>query len=258
MNDKYTEIDGKFYKECYVVMLPTKKASNLTLFSNNTLILSTPVESNVDAFVNQHLYFLSDEEISQKRFRWIVDYRECMNNLVHEVSVVLDSKLCPEIIASTDSSLGIVKYTESGNVINTGIPIYLPRPSNDFINIYIEKYNKGNKIGKVLVEMIIDKYDKRNQYKDVPSGKYSYDEPAPQSPNNLYTNASHYIPKIADDNTITTRPITLKKDKLYTREEMIEFGKIVLDTFHSEGRTKSGDERLARFRYDNWVTKKLS
>ena len=46
--------------------------------------------------------------------------------------------------------------------------------------------------------------------------------------------------------------------KLYTEEELIEFGKIVLDTFHSEGRTKSGKDRLARFKYEKWVLNHLN
>lgn len=39
--------------------------------------------------------------------------------------------------------------------------------------------------------------------------------------------------------------------------EMIEFGKLVLDTFHSEGKTHSGKERLARAKYSKWIEDKL-
>lgn len=35
-------------------------------------------------------------------------------------------------------------------------------------------------------------------------------------------------------------------------EELREFGKLVLDTFHSEGKTESGEERLARAKFDRW------
>jgi len=41
------------------------------------------------------------------------------------------------------------------------------------------------------------------------------------------------------------------------KQELIEFGKLVLDTFHSEGKTKSGKPRLARAKYDEWVNEKL-
>ena len=36
------------------------------------------------------------------------------------------------------------------------------------------------------------------------------------------------------------------------KQKLYEFGKLVLDTFHSEGRTHSGKDRLARVRFDEW------
>jgi hypothetical protein len=36
------------------------------------------------------------------------------------------------------------------------------------------------------------------------------------------------------------------------KEKLYEFGKLVLDTFHSEGRTHSGNERLPRVKFDEW------
>ena len=36
------------------------------------------------------------------------------------------------------------------------------------------------------------------------------------------------------------------------KKELYEFGKLILDTFHSEGKTKSGKERLARIKFDEW------
>lgn len=35
-------------------------------------------------------------------------------------------------------------------------------------------------------------------------------------------------------------------------KKLYEFGKLVLDTFHSEGRTHSGKARLARIKFDEW------
>ena len=36
------------------------------------------------------------------------------------------------------------------------------------------------------------------------------------------------------------------------KKKMYEFGKLVLDTFHSEGRTHDGKDRLARVKFDEW------
>ena len=41
----------------------------------------------------------------------------------------------------------------------------------------------------------------------------------------------------------------------YSEEELLSFGKLVLDTFHSEGRTTSGKQRLARIKYPKWFDK---
>ena len=35
-------------------------------------------------------------------------------------------------------------------------------------------------------------------------------------------------------------------------KDLYEFGKLVLDTFHSEGKTHSGEDRLARVKFDEW------
>jgi len=35
-------------------------------------------------------------------------------------------------------------------------------------------------------------------------------------------------------------------------KELYNFGKLILETFHSEGRTSSGKERLARIKYEEW------
>jgi len=35
-------------------------------------------------------------------------------------------------------------------------------------------------------------------------------------------------------------------------KELYEFGKLVLDTFYSEGKTHSGKDRLARVKFDEW------
>jgi len=40
-------------------------------------------------------------------------------------------------------------------------------------------------------------------------------------------------------------------------KELYEFGKLVLDTFHSEGRTHSGKERLPRIKFDEWFNESM-
>jgi hypothetical protein len=46
-----------------------------------------------------YLLVVDDSEIKESRLRYIFDNRQEINGFIHQVSVVLDSKLCPEIIA---------------------------------------------------------------------------------------------------------------------------------------------------------------
>ncbi len=55
-----------------------------------------------------------------------------------------------KIIATTDSSLIIINNKlDSRDLLHT---LILPQPSQSFIEKYIEKYNKGEKIADVMVE----------------------------------------------------------------------------------------------------------
>lgn len=208
MNKGYTEIDGKFYQEAQVVMLPTKNASRLHrdgagyFYYKDHPTLSLMTEA-------QHLYFLSDEEI--KEGDWVIDPK--LNKPVKVTSMFWVSSYThphygcalKKIIATTDSELGIVKYTEGGNVINGGQPIPLSRPSNSFIEKFVSEWNKGNKIDKVLVEF--DKKEECNCY-------YTKFCQSTTLNDNTYCRdweKERYKLKVAPDNTITIKPLVVDK-----------------------------------------------
>ena len=91
-------------------ILPTDKPSRIYLIkSNNKLGITSNNPEFTENFgggtQNQNIYITSDEEIKEKRLRFIMDNREGMCGLIHQVSVVLDSKICPEIILTTDQDL---------------------------------------------------------------------------------------------------------------------------------------------------------
>ena len=89
---------------------------------------------------------------------------------------------------------------------------------------------------------------------------------------NFYNISPEFILKYIDyyNNSKLTKNIIIEFDhnnkiivdfklikNTYTKEDLIEFGKLVLDTFHSEGKTKNGKDRLPRIKYDNWINDKL-
>ena len=147
------EAKGDFSKErIYPCLLKhswmfDKEEKGKLIFANSNI--RTPTQL-------QNLYFLSDEEI--KEGDWFIfgynlenDYEggkdyKITNNDVIQCLEIKDNKYiihkegnteienCKKIIATTDVSLG------------------LPQPSQQFIQKYIEEYNKGNVITDVLVE----------------------------------------------------------------------------------------------------------
>lgn len=113
----------------------------------------------------QNLYIISDDEI--KLFDWIYNNKE---NIVEQITsktqliFVLEenkeNQTFKKIIATTDGSLyreeSCTGYTETrSRTFYSKKP--LPRPSKQFIEKYIEEYNKGNVITDVLVEYEIQR-----------------------------------------------------------------------------------------------------
>ena len=193
------------FKKAKVVMLPTNQQTKyLMVYSDvektkGKLILNGLKNDEYKEY--QHLYIISDDEI--KLFDCVYNNKE---NIVEQINsktqliFVLEenkeNKTFKKIIATTDTSLKLyeseVLASSSGFSLKTE-NIYLPQPSEQFIQKYIEEYNKGNVITDVLVE-----------YGIIYEGR-SYDL---YNPNKLKIN-----PK---DNTITIKKI---KDS-YSREEV--------------------------------------
>lgn len=171
-------------KKIPVVMLPTEKASSLFLGLTGRLKFDNKQLSTHPKIINQHLYFLSDEEIKEG---------DCIYNIITN-SIVINwgghgsMEHWKKIIATTDESLFEQIFYHPDGAIIGGIESYklLPRPSQSFIERFMEKYNVGTPITHVMVEYV-----------------------------NLEPNEQGLILKIAKDNTITIKPV---KDS-WTRKE---------------------------------------
>jgi hypothetical protein len=90
-------------------LIPTDKPSRLVRVYNDfernnfTLKLDAEVNDSFKEYVN--IFITSDEDIKEEKLRWIIDYRPNMNGFIHQVSVVLDLNLCPEIILTDNKDL---------------------------------------------------------------------------------------------------------------------------------------------------------
>jgi hypothetical protein len=196
-------INNKQYKEFDVVMLATDKEVEKGLWKRENYlfnnILLGPVHSNEKY---QHLYILSDEEIKEGDLKFDTFHKEiCEVKSLNSVS-----KYDKKIISTTDKSLSI----ESKLPLSEGRTfIKLPQIPQSFIEYFVEQYNKGNVIGKVLVEYI------DNGEEDWIGDDY-HGEP--------FWNEKIEL-KINPDNTINTYII---KD-VFTRQELEHFFKWMKD-----------------------------
>lgn len=202
------------FKKEKVVMLPTnEKAENCLVQYYNRKIsfnkeLLTESYRKAAQVICYHLYVISNGE-KPKIGDWYYIYvpsvhskndPNCIAQLTKEdVDSGLYEKYkdsIKKIIATTDSSL--TKVVINGDYPVDGIP--LPKPSQSFIEKYIECYNKGEIIDDVLVE-------------------YTYDNPEP--------NRNVLCLKInSKDNTITIKKIK----NSWNREEVVN----LLQQFNNE------------------------
>jgi len=166
---KILQIDNKYYQGCDVVLLPTESNSGLTLGKSKWGILiqydTKSVHPQNDAYTeNQHLYILSDEEI--KEGDYAIDLTEDLglkNDIfkVDKATLKFANQECKKIIATTDDSLSeqIMYYPDGtiiGNVESYKILLQIPQY---FIEHFINEYNKGNVLSKVLIgveENVVD------------------------------------------------------------------------------------------------------
>lgn len=214
------EQNGKYYQEAEVVMLATnsKESSAILLgvTKYHSVLTKSVLHDTNDWMVHgkgQHLYFLSDDEIKEDD-----SYLNTSSNRLIAQATKDDEKYfknyphnCKKIIATTDESLRI-SYKENNHQPLSSNNYTLPRPSDSFIKKYIEEYNAGRQITKVLVE-----------YED--KGKVIWEEYGGMVDSTWIANI---ILKVNPDNTIT---ITKLKDS-YSREEVIE---LLYDALTSNG-----------------------
>ena len=153
------EQNGRYYQEAEVVMLATKEYhSDIEL--DETLQLSKH-----KGYCNkngQQLYIVSNEEI--KEDDWY--YSKTLDSIYQAIYLPLAIKDAKKIIATTDESLHIPFVTPGNEELEIYEYSILPKPSDSFISKYIEEYNAGRQITKVLVE-----YEKSqesiNYHKDI-------------------------------------------------------------------------------------------
>lgn len=140
-------------KRAKVVMLPTEQETKyLMVYSDvekikGKLILNGLKNDEYKEY--QHLYIISDDEI--KKGDWFYNSH---SKIVGQAAFNFGKdELAKKIIATTNPLLKIEIDGNRGDLLpDVSFDINLPQPSQQFIQKYIEEYNKGNVITDVLVE----------------------------------------------------------------------------------------------------------
>ena len=180
------------FEKAKVVMLPTNnpsKLGNLITYQGHSLAKVTKEGVNPKNTIVQfwNLYIISDDEIKKG------DYIYCTITNIIEIAKYNHDDLkrdWKKVIATTDTSLYI--HQKETCYLPERV-FYLPPPSQQFIQKYIEEYNKGHIITDVLVEY-----------------EYLLDDRAVLPYWNLKINTK--------DNTITIK----KLKETYTKEELCQ------------------------------------
>lgn len=186
-------------------------------------------------YLNNFIYILSNDEI--KEGDWYINtFATCdvipqtHSNIKQLLNHKKDYRFkeCKKIIATTDTSL---KYYIDGKgnklpyeLTKSGYIEFLPQPSQQFIEKYIESYNKGDIITNVLVEYE-NKFDGKEYVDD--QDAYGYDK---------FKQVLKVNPK---DNTITIKKL---KDS-WNRKEVINLLDLIL--FEKD------------LNFDKWIEKNL-
>jgi len=181
-------------QEHELIMLPTNEASNISLhiqsnkpYLNNGEDYETKILAG--SHKNQHLHLLSDEEIKEGNWYIDLDLKQIRQaKSIGDGYVDVSGSLYKKIIATTDTSLTTKEW-----MLKYG-KLPLASISESLIKAFIDSQGK---LTKVMVEY---------------EGSLKFDK------NNPFFQRL----KLTPDNTIIW---SLVEEKLYTRNEMIEFGK---------------------------------
>lgn len=203
----------KNYKKAQAVLLPTTEETEL--FSVNKY--HKPQQGDGVDIINQNLHIINDNEIKEDDWCLVGVYphqkvKQCaeltysqdgrtVNGYLFTDKTKHSASDCKKIIATTDP-----KLTQDSRAYISGL-VNIPEPSQQFIEEYIDSYNKGTQIVDVLVE-----YEQK--YETVHKGQIGFPE----------DDISWWVDKlkINPDNTITIKESKSSWDREEVEAKLFE------------------------------------
>jgi hypothetical protein len=223
--------NNKNFIECNVVLTKTDKNSSIFKFGD---FLSDMYDSwykiPYGNGIGQDMHLVVDGEIKggdfiihKDKVYQVLKNRGLFLSIDGLDHIDIRTDLCKKIIASTDILVN--------NSAVAGMFGYLPHPTKLFIEEFIKKHNKNEKIDKVLVEVTA-----RNDFKDISDA----------------LNGDAWQIKIDEENEIN---ILIEKEKIYSQKEMEDFGFKVWK--HLRLHFRGADEKTMKDEYEKWIFENL-
>lgn len=194
-----------------VAMLPTNERATLLSdgnYNHSFINLNNLIDPDLKRFKGYELYFLSDEEIKEGDWVFVLESGYIIQNTDTSLNGV--SEEWKKIIATTDLKL----------VLGDGRALFhgdgqpkIGTPSQFFLKVFVKEYNKGNIIKEVMVEY--------ESYHGINTSIAEINAISGDGSMNWQGRGDNrdFKLKISKDNTITIRKV---KDS-WNREEVIEF-----------------------------------
>lgn len=205
------------FKRVMVILLPSENKKN-ALWSYKERRLYSNEQNNPndeDDTTYYHLYFISDEQPKEDDWCMVIDKTSSLYGIYEQHKGVQprDSKW-GKIIASTDTNLVFIKHNETVPYPQ-GKQIWTPKPSETFVQKYVELHNSK----KVITDILVEYEEKSIKYIKKELGIFGHDESfllESEYQEYLKTNSIDKLKVNPKDNTITIKKL---KDS-WSREEV--------------------------------------
>ena len=137
------------FKRVQIILLETNNKSNIWSHKGRRLYYNQNNPNDVDDEIRYNIYIISEDEIKEGDWCMIIDKTSKLyGQFEQHKGKHQRNEQWKKIIATTDTSIKI--FAGKGDICD--LYYNLPQPSQQFIEEYIESYNKGNIITDVLVE----------------------------------------------------------------------------------------------------------
>lgn len=155
LKDKTVVIDNKTYRYSNIVMLETDKQGQFGIIlvkdkRDNLLHLYRADKFSNNNLTVQHLYFLSTDKICEGDWYLVELFK------VTGESIGLQLEQCKQTEESWINNFDVASTRHKENcfkvIAATNPECNLLKPSDSFLQVYIDAYNKGEKIEECLVE----------------------------------------------------------------------------------------------------------